>query len=1156
MLRHAGLLALTVAAMGCTCGEKQTPTDSMSQPQGATTRTLAKLPDAPALSVPPEALSGAGKDLAVVAARPQGEQQGEVRPTVTFSRPVKSLEMVEAARAADAARPFAKIDPPIEGEWRWLGSASAEFVPKGNVAFSSTYTVTVFKGLVALDGAALQEDYAFSFTTPRLTLQDLKPAREDRWVTPESTINLLFNQPVNKADLEAGLLFKVNGESRPLRVTKEVSIAAERRAELEATRNAGGPALHLGDEALRARNQQTRYTLEPTQPLPLGASLSLAFDPTLHGTQGPLTRVEPEPITWATYGKLVVESASFCAGDSKCSHGPLVIMTSNGVELDTLKSRLRVTPAVELDWESAQVYVPDSDWELRERRPSVSVPGRFKPGTQYTIEIAAGVADLFKQASAQPLKVTLKTDDLSPALISGGSVGVVEATKDAPKVPVEVSNLKTLLVRMWKLSIPELAKTLAQAGHEQRPLIARAPDFTESEQLQYPLNEARVHPLDLSKVLGAQAKSGVALVSVDSPELERENRPADGYRQVVLVTDLAAHIKIGPTSSLAWVTRLSNGAVVADADVTVHDETGAQLWAGKTNAEGFADVPGAIALKLRPAKNSWEYPFALVVAQKDGDLSATANTWAGGVEPYEFGLSQGWEGERPESASFLFSDRGIYRPGDEVFLKGVVRYRVLGQLRAPSAGSALTLTVTDSKDQQVKVETVTVTKFGTFSAKALIPKDAPTGGFSVSAKGLVGGGEVALTGGFRVEEYRAPQFRVDVEPAVRDLIAGEALEANVFARYLFGGAMSEVPVKWSVQRNSTQFVSERAPGFTFAQQTWWWDDSAPHEASGFFASGEGRADAKGTMAVKAGLAEAPAEQPYVYTLEAEATDVNRQAVAGRASVTVHPASVYVGLRSSTYFLQVGTEYPLDTVVVDSAGKPVAGSSVAVTVTSRTWKSVKKKDATGGFTTVSEPEEKEVHTCTLRSADLPVPCPFKPAAAGFFIVRAQVKDERGPVARQLAGRVRHGERLGGLAAQRHRSRRADTRQDLVRRGRGGQGAGEVALPPGQGHGHRGARGGAFAAAGRPEGLGRYGRGADYRRDGAQRVRRRVDHAAPAGPGRAGDRRRPGATECPCRPGAAERGEEVKTTGGAHHHRQTRLPAARSGERLAGGQRRRG
>ena len=49
-----------------------------------------------------------------------------------------------------------------------------------------------------------------------------------------------------------------------------------------------------------------------------------------------------------------------------------------------------------------------------------------------------------------------------------------------------------------------------------------------------------------------------------------------------------------------------------------------------------------------------------------------------------------------------------------------------------------------------------------------------------------------------------------------------------------------------------------------------------------------------------GNTEAPGEKPYSYTFEAEVTDVNRQSVAGRAEVMVHPASYYVGLRSPAF----------------------------------------------------------------------------------------------------------------------------------------------------------------------------------------------------------------------------------------------------------------
>lgn len=992
MRAHLLWLLASVFVVGCTCGDRgKTPTDPL-HPEGVDgTRKLDPLPTPPSMSVSQDQLPGAGDELAVVAARPQGEQYGEVRPTITFSRPVKMLEVVEAQRAGDAEKPIATISPNLPGEWRWLGSASVEFVPKGLVPYSSSFTVTVAPGLMALDGAKLKEPYTFTFTTPKLELQDTAPARGFKWIKPDDTFALLFNQAVAKEDLLAAVhLRDEKGTPIGLSIEKETNIAEERAAELKKQGRRERSYDEMGDDERGSSNRQTRYTFKPKSALPLGTRFTLTIDATLHGKEGPLPMNSTPDVEWRTYGKLQLESMRVCQGDYRCPYGPLVLETTNEIDLETLKSRLKITPNVEIDWESASTSTPRSEYAINNGGPRAVLPGKFRPGTQYTVAIASGVGDIFKQSAAEGLNGTVKTDDLAPALITGGALGLIEATAKAPVVPVEVSNLKELEVSLWKLTPGELAKVLS-SNEDDLKVLGRGPDFTEKKALSYAWNQARVHGVPLAPIFG-EAKTGLALVRLDSANLEY--RPRSGYLQTVQVSDLAAHIKIAPKSSLVWVTRLSDGKPVADADISVFDSTGTSTWTGKTNADGFADLPGATGLKLKPSQYEWEYPFALVVAQKDGDVSATANTWSSGVEPYEFGLSSGWEGEKPDSTGFVFTDRGIYKPGDEVFIKGVMRYRVLGELRAPAEGSLVTVKVQDSKGEDVKSENVKLTKYGTFSYKVVIPKEAPTGGYSVSARGNVPSGPVEMSGSFTVAEYRAPQFRVDVETKKPSLVAGDALEASVFSRYLFGGAMNDVQVKWSAQRAETTFSSENGNGFTFSQETWWWDDREPQSASGFFASGEGKADAKGELAVKAGTTEAPGEKPYRYTLEAEVTDVNRQSVAGRVEVMVHPASYYVGLRSPSYFLQVGTEVGMEALVLDTEGKRAKGRKLDVTITSRTWKSVKQKDASGGFTTISEPVETEVQKCALESADGAVPCKFKPTTAGFYIVRGTIKDDQG------------------------------------------------------------------------------------------------------------------------------------------------------------------
>ena len=64
--------------------------------------------------------------------------------------------------------------------------------------------------------------------------------------------------------------------------------------------------------------------------------------------------------------------------------------------------------------------------------------------------------------------------------------------------------------------------------------------------------------------------------------------------------------------------------------------------------------------------------------------------------------------------------------------------------------------------------------------------------------------------------------------------------------------------------------------------------------------------------------------PYMYTLEGDVEDVSRQHIANRASLLVHPAPWYIGLRRSPYFLQQKQGLNTEIVTVAPDGQAVAG----------------------------------------------------------------------------------------------------------------------------------------------------------------------------------------------------------------------------------------
>ena len=965
----AAIAALTLVA----CGKGCTP-----RSRGAGPIDLAPLPEAPPLQIAPEALPGAGGELAVVAARPQGPMEGDVRPTITFSKPVVAMGSVEYEKGLPT--PIV-ITPRLEGEWRWLGSATTEFVPKGLVPYATAFQVIVPKGLRAVDGSELAAEYVFSFETPRPLVQQVDPSPQHpggfRWLTARQVITLTFNQPVK--DLAAHLKLEVGGKAWAVEV-KETKLADERR---DAER--GRRFARMGFEERGFRNRQTRYEVTPRAAMPLDAPVRLGIDGPLTGAEGPLVLEGNPSWSWRTYGPFRIEGVDACwwRSDDGCPHGPVRLRTTNRVDVKALAKAITITPKVEIDWENDVEVASQTELHL---------PAVFKAGTKYRIAVSRDARDEFGQPLEKPFEGTFETDDVSPVYDVGNTLALVEAKGDGA-LPVSGTNVSKVDVKVVPLDPSGLARVLAseppESFYDQGIPVTVA--------LSAKRNQPRTAPLPLRDLLAAK-KATLFALRTDAPDVKVSNQ-WDRWRRwkrvTGQVTDLSVHAKVGATKGLVWVTRLSDGRPVAGATLALHDRIGSLRWSGTTDADGLSPLPGlATLLPEERGQHGDVVPFALLSAESGGDVGVTLSHWTGGFEPYAFGGIGDWEGNVPRALGGVFAERGIYRPGESVHVKGIARTRKLGKLRTPTSGN-VQVKVTSSRGKEVFSRAVPLTQFGTFSAEVPIEADAPLGGFRIEASWAGDGETLAWHGGFRVEEYRSPQFQVDVVAPGKQLAAGDAVKAQVLARYLFGGAMPGAQVRWTVARESTAFEPPGNAGFSFGAGSWWWDDGAPQTVSDVAASGEGETDATGLLAVEAGLAEATGGRTFVYTVEAEVTDVNRQRIANRTALTVHPASAYAGVRRrATGFAEAGKADVLEIVAAAPDGARRSGVDVEVAVKRREWKWIRKRGPGGTWRVETEVQEEKAGGCKLTTAATPAECGFTPPKPGLYVVEATLRDEKG------------------------------------------------------------------------------------------------------------------------------------------------------------------
>lgn len=957
----ASLVVALAACERCAGPAATSPTDArLEAPLERKPLELSPLPQPPAVTMAPGAFPGipAGP-LTVVVARPQGDARADVRPAITFNKPI-------AALGEGAAPQGFTISPGVEGEWRFIGSSSVEFVPKGLLPFATAFEVVVPAALAAVDGARQAAPTTFRFTTLAPRLVRSEPDSGWRWLPTQPTIGLVFNQPVK--ELERHLRLKVEGKDEPYQIVAVVDVAAEeaaRRKRRPPPPSAGGTA--------------TRYELRPTRALPVGAAVIVAVDDALAGAQGPLTAAAATR-SFAVAGPMRITGVRACHfDDGPCHYGPLVVTTSNEAELASLLERVHFDPPAIIDADDSSTSTDT------ERGPLAVLSARLRPGTRYQVTIDAGVKDAMGQAAVAFLG-SIALDDVPPDLRVEQRYALIERGPDAA-FPVEAVNVRAVNARIEPLAIADLARAVADhrfLGADSA--LSRTVDTTSAR------NVGVRRPLAFDDVFAATSPR-LFRVTLTAPEVKEQHHQVVGQ-----ITDLATHAKLGVTSSLVWVTSVATATPVAGASVRLWDKGGSELAHAVTDGDGLARLPGIEDL-LPPGREEsrWGPPFVLASAELGDDVGVVASTWSEGVAPWSAGVSTSWEGDQPRPFGTLVSERGIYRPGEEVHVKGFVRVRRRGELRVPALDSELELRLFSGwGGEALQKLRVPLTRFGTFTGSFRIPEAGKLGWYRVIAVSRIDGRAIDLENGFRVEEYRAPTFKVDVTAPGAALVAGDALEATVAARYLFGGGMPGAPVEASALRETIEWAPPDNDAFAFGAQLWGFDDDEPGFSSDLLARARAAIGSDGTVKVPLGPAEPWGTRTVRVTLEAEVEDVSRQRVANRAVLVVHPASRYVGVRVPGGFGEVGKPFSPELVATDLEGKHVGGAPLAVKVSRREWKSIRRRDPDSGrFTTVSEPEHVPVKECALASdAAAPVRCELVPEKPGLYVIEATVTDAAG------------------------------------------------------------------------------------------------------------------------------------------------------------------
>ncbi|MBQ0050474.1 MAG: alpha-2-macroglobulin [Treponema sp.] len=361
----------------------------------------------------------------------------------------------------------------------------------------------------------------------------------------------------------------------------------------------------------------------------------------------------------------------------------------------------------------------------------------------------------------------------------------------------------------------------------------------------------------------------------------------------IQVTDLAATARIGINKAVVMVRTMEKNLAVQNAEVSITGNKGLSTKTVRTDPNGIAIIP--ITKKQRNLITEYSDSSALTVnVDFEGDRLRfkpnSHSTWRSGV--YDSSLNNAC---KKGNATFMFTDRGLYKPGEKVSFKGIDWDLLLGKYSAFTGDYTVEFEKYSYNGPEIfgTIEGKTSASGG-FNGAFEIPEDLEPGSYDLkyTRKNYLSddGYEIIERLYFTVAYFEPLKFQAELTMSKTTAFAGDVISSNLAATYLAGGALggAEYRSEWYTEATSFTPSSPEAKNYTYGM----YDD---YDSRKFVSESSGKLtpDGKASFSCVSGSDLKPI--PYIYRNEAYVTDSSNQQIAAISSKMVHPASYYIGI---------------------------------------------------------------------------------------------------------------------------------------------------------------------------------------------------------------------------------------------------------------------
>ncbi|OFX88054.1 MAG: hypothetical protein A2W99_11120 [Bacteroidetes bacterium GWF2_33_16] len=567
---------------------------------------------------------------------------------------------------------------------------------------------------------------------------------------------------------------------------------------------------------------------------------------------------------------------------------------------------------------------PKAELKIQRLGNTVILDGNFSFGTNYSVIVEAGVRSRWGTETTSSYKENIRFSDIKPQ-VEFASDGIILPSENKNKVQFYTSNLKRVHIEVKKVYEESLAEFIQT--EQLNSLKDRKTSFNgsyinrlgvivhnETFEISDHKNNWLLSEIDLSGVIKENDKGLYlirlnfnprdVLVDINEEKLKYIEEYGQVYKPIFL-SNIGLTCKRAGDFYYVIATDINTSKPLRGVNVQLkrmYNNYDPILASGVTDSEGLVKF-----------FSDGYYYSTYIEAEKDGQRSVIKfNEMEWNISGFDIG---GIDEYKQGTKAYVYTERGVYRPGDEMNISVIVR----NQSNSFPDNHPLTMQLYNPEGKKVYEITNRENKEGFFNFTFQTKDSDPTGNWNASFD--IGNKEFSHT--IKIETIVPYRLKVKVEP--ENIViswSDNVLKLDVISSYLFGNPASNLPVEVDAEITEVNKRFPKYEKFVFNNPCL---DFSTIQKDLF----KGSLDENGVKHIEWELPSFHGV-PSALNIKVTAKVLEK---GGRpninwANIPVEPYEHYVGLQPlKYYYVATGTDTEIPVIFVNNSGEPVAGKSL-------------------------------------------------------------------------------------------------------------------------------------------------------------------------------------------------------------------------------------